>query len=86
MKYHDERELHFCTYIPSRHCNRVSIDGVYVLPFFPFTLYVTDNTRDCAKKQLIAAFFFETQEMVFNFRGQTEEGRGEKWIIVRLGL
>ena len=41
---------------------------------------------EMGKKQLIAAFFFETQEMVFNFRGQTEEGRGEKWIIVRLGL
>lgn len=56
MKYHDKPELHFFTYIPSRHCNRVSIGSVYVLPFFPFTLYLTDNTRDGQNIQLIAAF------------------------------
>ena len=72
MKYHDKGELHFCIYISSRHCNRVclsdgytsrplivtSIDGVYILPFFPLTLYLTDNTRDGQNKQLITVFFF----------------------------
>ena len=34
------------------------VDGVTVLPFFPFILYFTDNFRYKEKKQLTTAFSF----------------------------